>query len=516
MSVDTLRHRYLYKVSASIISFAVSIIIQSALPRGLGPKAYGDLAFLAGILAPLVAFFDFGNLSGFYVKLSQRQNEIELIVFYTYFTAIGMLLFTIVMFSIAQFPYFHKQFFPGQEIFYIYIASIWAILARILQILNNMADAFGLTVKSEKRLIAQNIISLIIISTLYFSQNLNLTNYFLFQCFIVVILSTMLLWIMRQRGFFVKENWLITSIKAKEYIHEFYKYSHPLFISFLFGFVSGIFDRWLLQFFGGSVEQGFYGLSYQMSTVSTIFSGAMSMLIMREFSIAFVKKDFSQMAYLFQRFIPLMYAITAYIACFTVIQADNIILIVGGREYNGAYFAVSVMLFFPIHQVYGQLSGSVLLATGQTKLYARLLIISVFVGIPMVYFLVASTENFGLNLGAAGLAIKMVVIQIIFVNVQLFYNSQLLNLNFWKYLGHQIICVTCLIVISTLVMWFVSNGLNLENHIFISFLLSGMLYTGLVGILVYFQPIVFGITSQDLAYVKNLIIQKVKINRYKI
>jgi hypothetical protein len=65
-------------------------------------------------------------------------------------------------------------------------------------------------------------------------------------------------------------------------------------------------------------------------------------------------------------------------------------------------------------------------------------------------------------------------------------------------------------------MWFVSNGLNLENHIFISFLLSGMLYTGLVGILVYFQPIVFGITSQDLAYVKNLIIQKVKINRYKI
>jgi hypothetical protein len=56
----------------------------------------------------------------------------------------------------------------------------------------------------------------------------------------------------------------------------------------------------------------------------------------------------------------------------------------------------------------------------------------------------------------------------------------------------------------------VSNGLNLGNNVISSFLLSGMLYTGLVGILVYFQPIVFGITNQDISYIKNFIIQQVK------
>jgi hypothetical protein len=168
------------------------------------------------------------------------------------------------------------------------------------------------------------------------------------------------------------------------------------------------------------------------------------------------------------------------------------------------------MSFYPIHQTYGQLSGSVFLATGQTKLYARLGIFSVILGLPMVFFLVATSEFFGLDLGATGLAIKMVLIQVIFVNIQLYYNSRLLNLNFWKYIGHQIVCVACLMIISIAVMWFVSNGLNLGNNVISSFLLSGMLYTGLVGILVYFQPIVFGITNQDISYIKNFIIQQVK------
>lgn len=510
MSVDSLRKRYLFKLSSSLLGFAISIIIQAIVPRGLGPEAFGNYAFLTSILTQIVLFFDLGNTSAFFVKLSQRPKEFKIATFYFYFTLLGFGLFLLGIATISFIPSFYKQLFPEQELFYILIAAFFAIFSRVLQILNNMADAYGLTVQSEKGMMGQKIIGLIVIVLLYITDKLNLINYFLYQYFIILLLSLLFIWIIRDSGIFKSENWKLTWLNVKEYFHEFYTYSHPLLIGFLFGFVSGILDRWLLQYFGGSVEQGFYGLSFQISAVSTLFTGAMSMLIMREFSIAFSKSDFGHMAYLFRRFIPLLYSIAAYISCFVAVQSDKLIHIMGGSQYKNAYMAVFIMSFYPIHQTYGQLSGSVFLATGQTKLYARLGIFSVILGLPMVFFLVASSKFFGFNLGATGLAVKMVLIQVIFVNIQLYYNSRLLNLNFWKYIGHQIVCVACLMIISIAVMWFVNNELNLGNQVIISFLLSGMLYTGLVGILVYFQPIVFGINSQDISYIKNFIIQKVK------
>ena len=510
MSVDSLRKRYLFKLSSSLLGFAISIIIQAMVPRGLGPKAVGDYAFLTSILTQVILFFDLGNTSAFFVKLSQRPKEFKLAAFYFYFTLAGFAIFFLGIVIISFVPSFYKQLFPGQELYYIIIAAFFAIFSRVLQIFNNMADAYGLTVQSEKGLMGQKILGLVVIVLLYLGDKLNLTNYFLYQYFIIVFLTVLFAWIVRESGIFKSANWKLTWSNIKEYFNEFYTYSHPLLIGFLFGFVSGILDRWLLQYFGGSVEQGFYGLSFQISAVSTLFTGAMSMLIMREFSIAFSKSDYAHMSYLFRRFIPLLYSIAAYISCFVAIQSDKLIYLMGGSQYKNAYFSVLIMSFYPIHQTYGQLSGSVFLATGQTKLYARLGILSVILGLPMVFVLVASSKFFGLNLGATGLATKMVLIQIIFVNIQLFYNSRLLNLNFWKYLGHQVVSMACLVIISLAVMWFVDYGIHLENHVMISFLLSGMIYTGLVVILVYFQPIVFGITSQDVAYVKNLIIQKVK------
>jgi O-antigen/teichoic acid export membrane protein len=509
MSLDSLRKRYLFKLSSSLLGFAISIIIQAIVPRGLGPKSFGDFAFLTSILTQIVLFFDLGNTSAFFVKLAQRPKEFKLAAFYFYFTLLGFGLFLISISVISFIPSFYKQIFPNQELLYILIATFYAIFSRVLQVLNNMADAYGLTVQSEKGMMAQKLIGLLIILLLYFTNKLNLTNYFLYQYLIIIFLSFLFIWIIRDYGIFKSANWKLSIINIKEYINEFYKYSNPLLIGFLFGFVSGILDRWLLQYFGGSIEQGFYGLSFQISTVSTLFTGAMSMLIMREFSIAFSKHDLVHMSYLFRRFIPLLYSIAAYISCFVAIQSDKLIFLMGGSQYKGAYIAVFIMSFYPVHQTYGQLSGSVFLATGQTKKYARLGIMSVILGLPMLFFFVASSSFFGLNLGATGLATKMVLIQIIFVNIQLYYNSRLLNLNFWKYLGHQFVSVACLLIISIFVMWIVDYGIHLEKQLILNFLLSGMIYTVLTATLVYFQPIVFGISSQDITFIKNILTERV-------
>ena len=58
-------------------------------------------------------------------------------------------------------------------------------------------------------------------------------------------------------------------------------------------------------------------------------------------------------------------------------------------------------------------------------------------------------------------------------------------------------------------MWIVDYGIHLEKQLILNFLLSGMIYTVLTATLVYFQPIVFGISNQDITYIKNILSERV-------
>ena len=67
---------------------------------------------------------------------------------------------------------------PDQLMFFVYLAAIWGIFYWIIQILNKMVDAFGLTVPAEIARIVQKFLGLILILGLFFSKQLNLSNFF--------------------------------------------------------------------------------------------------------------------------------------------------------------------------------------------------------------------------------------------------------------------------------------------------------------------------------------------------
>jgi hypothetical protein len=79
-----------------------------------------------------------------------------------------------------------------------------------------------------------------------------------------------------------------------------------------------------------------------------------------------------------------------------------------------------VMALFPMFQTYGQLSGSVFYATGQTALYSNIGVFFLILGLPVTYFLIAPHAALGLDTGASGLSLKMVFVQGFGVNVMLY------------------------------------------------------------------------------------------------
>ncbi|MDD5774023.1 MAG: oligosaccharide flippase family protein, partial [bacterium] len=421
-----------------MLCIPISLVSQGIIPRGLGPKNYGDFNYLTNFFSQILNFLGMGTSIGFYTKLSQKPNRNKLVVFYLYFIgAVSFLVLVLVI--IAQITGLYKKILPDQGLLYIYLAVFLGILIWINEVMNQMVDAYGLTVSAEIRKSFQKIAGLILIGALFIYNKINLFNFFLYNFILLFISILIFISLIRNEPRFNIETLKLKVTEIKKHIIEFYEYSHPLFIYAVLSAIVNIFDRWLLQVFGGSIKQGFFALSYQIGSICFLFAGAMTPLINREFSIAYDKQDVGTMADLFRKHIPLLCSITAFIACFAAVNADKITLILGGGKFRDATVAVCIMSFYPIHQAYGQLTGAVFYSTGQTKLYRNIGLFFLIIGLPMTYFMIAPKNNMGLDAGATGLAIKTVLINVLSVNVLLYYSARFLRLIFWKFVVHQII-----------------------------------------------------------------------------
>ena len=113
---------------------------------------------------------------------------------------------------------------------------------------------------------------------------------------------------------------------------------------------------------------------------------------------------------------------------FIISNGKSIVSLVGGNSFEGGGFSLMIMALYPIHQIYGQLCGAVLYSSGKTNI--RNISIN-FSSSRISYDVFISNENYGgLNLGSIGLIYKMILIQIIVVNIYLWYYTKCYQYHF--------------------------------------------------------------------------------------
>jgi len=132
-------------------------------------------------------------------------------------------------------------------------------------------------------------------------------------------------------------------------------------------------------------------------------------------------------------------------------------------------------MLYPIHQTYGQLCSSIMLATENTKMLRNINTVFVIIGLLLSFFLMAPEVNYGLNLAARGYAIKMVTVQFIQVNVLIWYSMFLLKLSYTKIFFNQffIIGLTFLIAFITK---FILSQLLIQTSILFNLIIHGFVY----------------------------------------
>jgi len=495
----TLARRYAFKLLANMASVPVYLVMEAILPRALGPQMYGNYSFATSLFQQMSGFLDMGTSTCFYNALSRRQHETGLAAFYLRI-CLAVACVCLLAALLMQIPDIGSRIMPGVPLWLAPLAAGWAFLTWWGRVLRSMNDALGATVASEMLRTLISLLSVLFLGGLFWLQALDIHSLFV-QQYLMLGAMAVGFWMVSRRHWRAQDVLFTLQLSRahyRVYSHEFFNYSHPLFVQALLSFVMLTAERWLLQCFDGSAEQGFFALSQKVSMACFLFVSAMTPLVMRELSIAWGAQDREAMGRLLTRFAPLLYVIAAYFSCFTLAEGAALVHIFGGADFAAAILPVQIMALYPLHQAYGQLAGSVFHATGRTRILRNITALECLYGFATAWFLLAPSPFWGLDLGATGLAVKTVAVQCLTVNLYLWLASRFIPICFWRNLAHQIWSLGLLLGLAFACRQLtLSLGLGDGTSLW-RFLACGLLYSLAVAACCLAWPQVLGLSRQDM------------------
>lgn len=458
----SLNSRYIIKLLATGVNAVIKSLIIFIIPAKIGPENFGIYNYLSSIMGQFFGLLDGGTSTAYYIKLSQDNNNKKIIAYYILLIVI-MVVFVTSLFLLILWLDLSKVLFHNVKLIYIVEALVLSFLIWFTTVLVKTMDAYAFTFISETIKISQAIISFVLLIVITYFNLISLSLFFIYLIVTTIFYNSFLIYAICR---ITEIDFALDSAQFKKFTKEFYAYTHPLFIYMTISASITAFDYWILQRYGGFKEQGYYGLVFQIATISSLLTMSMTPLITREFSKNYKDKSILKIRIIFRKYIPKFYMLSTFIAVYICYHSMSIVSIVAGKEFSNAGHMLALNAFIPIHQTYGQLSGSVFFATDNTKQYRNTSVFFMLLGIPISLFLIVY-----LQMGAVGLIIKNLIIQFSTVNYQLFLNCKYLKLDYIRYAVHQ------LIVPLALYMIIVVSGLLIESFsIYAKMVLSAVLY----------------------------------------
>lgn len=501
-NISKLSSRVIYKIVTNIFTAIFNVIFSVIIPRSLGPSGFGLFELLNSNINQLISFLDSGTSSAFYTKLSQRPNDIGLINFYFKIVLFILIILCAVFIILVSFLNLNEIFSDDNSIKYFLLAIIFCFGLYVSISLRNAADAYILTIKSEILTVVIKAIGVLIVLWLFITKNLTIET--LYYKEIIIIISI----IFFSYYYILKKNWIerindnIIKSNTNDLKKEFWNYSHPLLIMTIIVSINVIVERWILQIFSGSIQQGYYSLALRISSIAMMFGGALSTLLVREVAIHFNNNDLAGSKLLMEKSIKLMYVVVTIFVAFILLFSREIIIIFVGQKYIESIATMQILAFYPLHQIIGQYAGSYFLGAGETKLYRNITIISTLLGLISTWFLLAPKEYFGFELGSYGLALKTVLINIVIANISLYFVLKKIKTPFKNYLLHQILSLLIFISIAYICKYLA--GLLFYNSMYI-LLFAGFIYILISFIVVFSKPSLIGSTKSEMVNILSKI-----------
>ncbi len=458
--MTNIKKRIAVSFFANCFKGGATLFVGVSLARFLGAEDYGTLVFLVAASMAIKQLLDFGSSSAFFTFLSQEARSVKFIAqFLAFFFVKYIITIVIILFVL-----------PGSWLTNIWLGNssetvIIALMAVAFQsdfwiIASQLLESQRKTIRVQILFVITQLIHFGFIFTMHYFGILSITNYFIFIIFLWLMAGVIA--VSSYEPLSPSGTYSGNLVSVMEYI----KYCLPLTPVIALNFTGEFLDKWMLQNWGGGKEQAYFAISVQIASISLLITASFIKIFWKEVAEAFHKED-SQSAfrlYLMSR--KAIFYCGAFIAAAVIPWTSEVLGFLYGQPYVIASTPLILLMIYSIHQSIGQLDNAFLMASGKTSIGLNFNILFSPIGIFISYILLSNStiSIIGLGLGATGLAIKMVITQLISVNIIVFLIQKKFNIKFSNL--YQIQVFILLVFISTLIKIVLQVFNPASNYIF--------------------------------------------------
>jgi len=490
----------LKRSTISVISNAIKgvmiFLTGIFLAKGLGSNEWGQFAFLLASFMALTSILDMGTSNAFFAFISKQSRGKKFFRYYFSWIAIQFLI-AVLFITILAPDNWIVEIWQGESRKRVIFAFVAVFLQqRVWNMIAQIGEAHRLTLRVQLLAVAVASIHIVLICAFYMSNALSIDLVFgliILESLVIVCVSI----------FVLPVNYSSNEECFSTIFREYWIYCKPLIPFAWLGVISAFADTWLLENFGGSIQQGYFGNASRFAAITLIATTSILRILWKEVSEANERGEQELVRKLYKYSSLALFLLGASISGFLIPWTDEIIVLTLGDVYSAGAIAMSLMFLYPIHQSLGQINGSMYYSLGMTRTYVKIGIVTMSVSLLITYFLLAPKDALipGLNLASTGLAIKMVVVQVFSVNILIWTLAKKKNWSYdWTY---QLLGIAV-----CLVLGFGARELTLlitRNSwpLLIQIAISGIMYMFIIFIVIYFKPQLFGVTRIDRDYVAN-------------
>lgn len=402
---------------ANILRGGLSFISGILIARGLGASDYGDLNFLLGSFAAISQLIDMGTSAAFYTFISQRRRSRAFVGLYLAWI-IFQFVATVLVVGLMLPGSLIERIWVGHEHGIVLLAfGASFLMTQVWGMVSQLGEATRKTVTVQTGAVMQAVAHLALIAAAVHWSWLTV------QAVMWLLVGEYTLLVVVFGPKLIREN-LTREPGGGDVsgiiVREFATYCKPLVLYTWVAFLYAFADKWLLQQFGGAEQQGFFAIGQQFANISLLATASILKVFWKEIAEAHEHNDHPRVQRLYDSVKRGLYCVAAWISCLLIPYSREILTWTVGPDYASAWLCLALMFLFPIYQSMGQVQGIFFYASGATRSHTQINLLITVISLPVTYLLLASESGIvaGLGLGAVGLALKIVVLQVLVVNLQ--------------------------------------------------------------------------------------------------
>ncbi|HUJ19455.1 MAG TPA: lipopolysaccharide biosynthesis protein [Nitrospirota bacterium] len=503
---SSVKTRFIVSVLSNTVRSVIGFFSGLLIARGLNPAGYGDMMFLLGSFVAVRTLLDMGTSSAFYTFISQRPRSRRFYLYYYAWLALQFVIPAVLIIVLLPNAMIEKVWLGHSRTIILLSFAAAFMQQQVWQTLNQIGEASRKTIRVQIICTAVAIGHLGLVFMLLAYDLLSVRMVFLL---LIGEYPLAALWAFR----FLRDKEATTgpdesgALSAGSLLKEYWLYCQPLAFLSLVAFLYEFADRWLLQRFGGPSQQGFYQIAYQFASVSLLATTSILNVFWKEIAEANARQDKQRLAALYHKVSRSLVMLGAVLSGFLIPWTEQIVAVLLGKSYLTAVPVLVIMFLYPIHQSMGQIGGTMLLAGGHTTAYTKMSIAMMLISLPLAYLVQAPTHGVtipGLGLGAVGMALKMILLNILSVNILAWLIARYHGWKFeWLYqvIGIGLVMISGYAAKQGVGLFWQLSRSDAIRSLLPPFLTAGVFYLILVSIFIWMMPWLIGMDRQEMRHI---------------